>query len=197
MIKPQHTLLFLLIVGALCLGLSAIMPQEGILMTKDVRLQFPSIEDLLPNDHLDRNDDPEYATAEELLEVYAVEVDSLAIQDSLKRLEAERRQALLKIQYFNNDKTTLHDFFEDLEKLRKSGKMRVMHYGDSQIEGDRITGYLRNEMQKEFGGRGPGLVQAFEGIPTMAIDQEASDNWERKALYGRRDTTIKHKDYGL
>ena len=35
-----------------------------------------------------------------------------------------------------------------------------MYYGDSQIEGDRITSYLRQTLRKEYGGTGPGLVSA-------------------------------------
>ena len=34
----------------------------------------------------------------------------------------------------------------------QSLKVRIMHYGDSQIEGDRISGRLRERLQKEFGG---------------------------------------------
>jgi len=35
--------------------------------------------------------------------------------------------------------------------------VRVLHYGDSQIEGDRISADLRDVLQRRFGGMGPGL----------------------------------------
>ena len=195
--KPIHTLIFLGTVMVLCLGLCLVFPEDGIAVTDDVTLKFVTKDELFGDGDSLLNVEPEYASAEELLEVYTIEVDSIAIKDSLKRIEAERRQALLKIQYKEDDKSSLHDLFEALEKVRKSGKLRVMHYGDSQIEGDRISGYIRNELQKEFGGTGPGLMQAYEVIPTMAIKQSDSENWSRKAVYGRKDTSIHHKDYGL
>ena len=46
-----------------------------------------------------------------------------------------------------------------LDSLRYSkGQVRVMYYGDSQIEGDRITSYLRQTLRKGHGGTGPGLL---------------------------------------
>lgn len=193
-IKPYHTLGVLLLVGSLCYLTMAMMPDSGEIAVGDFDVKFPSTTTFFSEEEYV---EPEYATTEELFEVYEVEVDSLAIKDSLLRVEAERRLELLKIQYSENDKSTLHEFFEALQKAKSGKKIRVLHYGDSQIEGDRISGYLRNELQKEFGGRGPGFQQAFEVIPTIGINQSASDNWVRKTIYGRRDTTIKHKDYGL
>ena len=45
-----------------------------------------------------------------------------------------------------------------LDSLRYSkGQVRIIYYGDSQIEGDRITSYLRHTLRKGHGGTGPGL----------------------------------------
>ena len=44
-----------------------------------------------------------------------------------------------------------------------------MHYGDSQIECDRITSLLRQRFQEEFGGMGVGLVPALQNIPTFTL----------------------------
>ena len=183
-----------MIVGALSYVTMALMPHSGLAEIAGHEFRFPSMVTFFSEeDYVE----PEFATTEELFEIYEVEVDSLAIKDSLLRIEAERRLALLKIQYSGDDKSSLHDFFEALQEAKTGKKIRVMHYGDSQIEGDRISGYLRNELQKEFGGRGPGYQQAFEVIPTIGITQSASENWVRKTVYGRRDTSIRHKDYGL
>jgi uncharacterized protein YehS (DUF1456 family) len=37
--------------------------------------------------------------------------------------------------------------------------VRIIHYGDSQIEGDRIISFLRNKIQNKF-GEAAGLVPA-------------------------------------
>ncbi len=48
-------------------------------------------------------------------------------------------------------------FFSAL-KNAKSQKVRIAHYGDSQIEGDLVTGDLRENLRKEFGGTGAGYL---------------------------------------
>ena len=193
-IKPIHILGVLLFVGTLCVITMALMPVSGSAEAGGSEFRFPSFTTFFSEeDYVE----PEFETTEELFEVYEIEVDSLAIKDSLLRIETERRLDLLKIQYPRDDKSSLHEFFEACQEAKDGKKIRVMHYGDSQIEGDRISGYLRNELQKKFGGRGPGYQQAFEVIPTIGITQSSSDNWVRKTVYGRRDTSITHKDYGL
>ena len=49
--------------------------------------------------------------------------------------------------------------------------MRVVHYGDSQIEEDRITSTLRSYLQSEYGGLGPGLLPLVQTIPTRTVVQ--------------------------
>ena len=49
--------------------------------------------------------------------------------------------------------------------------MRVVHYGDSQIEEDRITSTLRTYLQSEYGGLGPGLLPLVQTIPTRTVVQ--------------------------
>ena len=71
-----------------------------------------------------------------------------------------------------------------------------MHYGDSQIEGDRISGYLRYKLQGKFGGSGPGLLPAVPLVRSAAIAMESSENWKRYTMYGRIDTLVTHKKYG-
>jgi len=73
-----------------------------------------------------------------------------------------------------------------------------MHYGDSQIETDRITDYFRYKLQSQFGGKGAGFVSAVKAYdfksPMIHLN---SGDWKRNTIYGRRDTTIKHRRYGM
>lgn len=48
-------------------------------------------------------------------------------------------------------------FFEALDSARKK-QVRIAHYGDSSLEGDLISSYLRNEFQQKFGGKGVGFL---------------------------------------
>ena len=62
--------------------------------------------------------------------------------------------------------------------------IRVMHYGDSQIEEDRITNILREQWQKQYGGGGVGLVPLHQTIPTRSIRQWITMNGTIQATQG-------------
>ena len=70
-------------------------------------------------------------------------------------------------------------FFQSL-KNAKNSKIRIAHFGDSEIEGDLITADLRNNLQSKFGGEGVG----FLSITSQDINfrtttkQTFSDNWK-------------------
>ena len=62
------------------------------------------------------------------------------------------------------------DFVKTLSKNLNRKSCRMIHYGDSQLEGDRITSYLRNRFQKIYGGSGPGF------IPCLLYTSDAADD---------------------
>lgn len=81
--------------------------------------------------------------------------------------------------------------------LEEHGQVEVLHYGDSQIEGDRISGVLRHAWQTRWGGYGPGLQAAVPLVQSFALRQSHSGPWRRHTRYGRRDTTDTDERYGL
>ena len=81
--------------------------------------------------------------------------------------------------------------------LDEHGQVEVLHYGDSQIEGDRISGVLRNAWQNRWGGHGPGLQAAVPLVQSFAVRQSHTGRWERHTRYGRRDTTDLDERYGM
>ena len=87
-------------------------------------------------------------------------------------------------------------FIAQLRERLESGSCRIIHYGDSQLEGDRISGYLRNRLQGIYGGSGPGfipIVQVYDQISAKVI---ASDNWTRHAYFDPTQEKFPHKKYG-
>lgn len=60
---------------------------------------------------------------------------------------------------------------------------RAVHYGDSQIEGDRITRFLRANLQAQFGGGGPGYAPVFEQANHHAYVSQHSENWKRFTVF--------------
>lgn len=124
--------------------------------------------------------------------------DSLSLADSLKIFSADPNDPT-RIQYPSHDKKILHPFFAQLDSLKDSTSkksIRVMHYGDSQIEGDRISGYLRDRLQELFGGSGAGLVPAVQPIAASSVLQSATENWTRRAVFGMIEQKADHNRYG-
>ena len=101
--------------------------------------------------------------------------------------------------YLPNDNYTYFDTLFDLFETAKSeGKTyRVMHYGDSQIEMDRISSVLRQKLQEFFGGSGPNMIPAIQAVPTISVSQRC-DNLKRYTLYGDSSTRrASHNRYGV
>ncbi len=81
-----------------------------------------------------------------------------------------------------NNPAAFRNVFPALRALETtgSGKVRIMHYGDSQLEADRVTSFFRERMQEAFGGCGWGLLP-LTGHSTVRLDVEisAAKNWRR------------------
>lgn len=134
--------------GLICL----VFPRDGVGIG-GLHLNFPSISDILggaDDDSLDAG----------RLSHKKIELDRIALAE---RAEQERKY----LEFIDSDPSSfaLPDddirffdrFFEQLENS-ETKPLRIIHYGDSQIEEDRITSKLRARLQEEFGGRGPGML---------------------------------------
>lgn len=55
--------------------------------------------------------------------------------------------------------------------------IRILHYGDSQIENDRISGSFRRYMQRAFGGAGHGLVALNQTTQPHGRKLQKSKEW--------------------
>lgn len=72
----------------------------------------------------------------------------------------------------------------------KGVKLDVFHWGDSQIEGDRITGTIRASWQRTWGGRGPGWILPQSPSNSFALKAQRQGSIARKLGYGnQRDTS--------
>jgi hypothetical protein len=110
------------------------------------------------------------------------------------------KNAVQQIAYPSQGRAMLYPFFDRLDGLltgRVDGT-RILHFGDSQIEVDRMTSLIRYRLQKQFGGSGTGLVHAMPVYSgSLAYRQEEEGEWLRYTFFGKRDTTIKHNCYGI
>lgn len=89
----------------------------------------------------------------------------------------------------------IHQFFSKMgDAVANNKKIRILHYGDSQIEGDRMTGYIRQRVQEHFGGNGPGMIPAVNVYNTQAFKQTYSPNFVRYTCFG--GDKLKSRKYG-
>ncbi len=124
--------------------------------------------------------------------------DSLSIHDTLGVKDTLPRIEIPNLVLPDNTLAQLHDFFRNAEEAKKAGKtIRVLHMGDSQIEGDRITRYIRESLQERFGGSGPGLftiVDPQKLNPSVWLDSYG-DWLQYKIFY--RNRVLKNRQYGI
>ncbi|MCP4457251.1 MAG: hypothetical protein GY816_04375 [Cytophagales bacterium] len=189
--RPFHVLLFLILVLALAIGTSAVWPKDGLPMTREWSLQFATLDELYTDEVTNE------LNLDSLLASYEIDFDSTAIKDSLRIAEIAYRQKMMRIQYPDTS-LGLWSFFKKLNGRRRGvGKVRILHYGDSQIEGDRMTSVIRNKFQKEFGGSGPGYIAASPLVSSFSVDNKRSGNWNRYPVFGKQDSTLNHNHFGM
>ncbi len=208
--KPLRIFIFFMAVALLLFLLALIFPRQGITITPGVHLKFMDLTDISVRDTADRDrvveqivaasnvtEDPEEGFQPDSLPASdsetIIQVFNAANADSLK-------QSVYRIRFAQGESQMLDPFFAKLDGLLDGSvpRTRIMHFGDSQIENDRMTALIRFRLQKQFGGSGTGLVQA---IPLysghMAFEQEVSGAWLRYTFFGNRDSVITHNNYGI
>jgi alginate O-acetyltransferase complex protein AlgI len=81
--------------------------------------------------------------------------------------------------------------------LQSKGQLRIMYYGDSQIEGDRVTSYLRQILRKGREGTGPGLfLPVMPVMYTKSLFIRSSSNWKRYTYLSFKNGEIGNNDLG-
>ncbi len=134
-----------------------------------------------------------------LARVYEAELaDSLAYVDTLNSYHKLIYQSTARIDCPDNSVSALFPLFDCLDNCANGKEaVHILHYGDSQIEQDRITSYIREKLQEKFGGWGAGLVPAIQPIPSISVGQSASDSLPRYIADGTLRQKLSHKRYGI
>jgi lysophospholipase L1-like esterase len=186
--KPWYTLLFLgVVLGALAL-IGAVMPESGVKLGA-LELDFPDPRTLLH---------PAQEEKVDISDIIALEVDSLT-EEAVDTLVVDTPKVPIKVMiaYPNDDPGMLRPALAALNNASKGARpVRVLHYGDSQLEGDRITSYLRNKFQLRWGGGGTGLVPILDVGPSFSVDREPSENWKRYSVMERQKPALGHERFG-
>ncbi|MBO4282298.1 MAG: hypothetical protein J5873_03800 [Bacteroidales bacterium] len=192
--KPFQVLLYMCCAVCLLALLGALMPSEGVSVGA-VNLRFPSPAEVVRE-----------SAKQEVIDVDST-IDRLrqgtqasglrSVVDSLKFYKNFTTENVARIHFPNNDYTYFDPLFAQCRKAASGRKVRILHYGDSQIEMDRISSTLRQELQARFGGMGAGILPPVQTIPTFTLSQSSS-GLQRYVCYG--DSTqprAPHRRYGL
>lgn len=203
MIHPWRIFLVFLSVAAILVGVILIFPSGEIKVTEKLTLRFfpkEALTDLVPAEKVDisqiieKQGEVEGDTARE------VQIDTTKT-DSLNIKPADVIITKYKIRYPEGKADALHNFFHALDEVRGGGRLvRIFHYGDSQIEGDRITADLRTKFQlnENFGGCGPGIIPVRDVLQgRLSIRQQQSGDWIKYAVYQENPQDPPHNLYSL
>lgn len=134
---------------------------------------------------------------ENFKDTMSLPIDSVALVEwNIIKDTAEYCQSLYKsinklLSLPDNNIGYFDKMFANMEAAKERGKTyRVLHYGDSQIELDRISSELRIYFQNVFGGRGAGLIPLYQSIPNMSVNQTVNGEYQSFAAYGyeKRDS---------
>ncbi len=124
------------------------------------------------------------------------ESDTLADAVEVAELPKAARQGAGLLEFPEGDSLGFQKFARALDESH-SRVVRVLHYGDSQIEGDRLSADIRGMLQNRFGGMGPGLQGMDPFVPMASVDHRASGNWRRYACFGRPSDREPRSLYGV
>lgn len=181
----------------LMLGLVIVIFPTGIIpLGKNYSLNFVPFKKLFQKDTTKQVDAREVIANVQTVDTNLVVLDAAALA-KLKKEKLDVPQEK-QIQYADNTRSALVSFFKSLIELEQlSGHIRIIHYGDSQLEGDRISDYLRNRLQLRFGGWGPGIILPIDvSNSRISVRQSESKNWIKYAIYGNTPK-LKNGLYGI
>lgn len=201
MMSPLKVLLSIISLFAV-LGLVALIyPNDGIHIG-DTTLRYPKLTEIFEKqsevDSLSDSTaavDPEEAIREMMEATKRKEF--AAFSDSLKFYEDFFEKGRTRFDLPNNDATWFDRFFLHLELAElDSNVVHVVHYGDSQLEEDRISATIREDLQDEFGGAGPGMMPAIMTVPSMTTSHAGVGALTRYILFGPKEDEAEHTRYG-
>ena len=189
----------------LVLGLMALAyPEDGI-HVGDTTLRYPKLSQVFEKAETTTDSagnkvkveqvDPEDAIRQMMEETKAKQF--AAFSDALKYYEDFFKEGRTRFDLPNDDLTWFDRFFQSLQMAQKdSTTVHVIHYGDSQLEEDRISSTIREDLQSEFGGNGPGMLPGVMHIPSQSTTQWNNGDMKRFIVFGPKEEQATHNRYG-
>lgn len=182
--KRRAILAFLAVIMVLLLLLGELFPADGANVGK-FYLRFPSLHSIVESRRQD----------EVVKAVDTIAVRKMQLKDSLDYYRGLVDSGNLR--FWLPEPNYMDGFWQNVEQATKQNRtVRILHYGDSQIEMDHMTSRLRAYMQRTFGGGGPGMVPFQTTTPTFSVRQSTSGDLIHLASFGDSLAVRSRGDYG-
>ena len=200
--KPYHVLLFVVAVLLILAPIVWFIPAQGWAIG-DYKIRFLTFEKFSNPVKKENKDISNFiADVDTVLMVDEAEPLVLKVDTVEKTIMGMpsggklNLESATKISFSEAGLNRFHQFLTKMDGAAKNQKkLRILHYGDSQIEGDRMTAYIRQRVQEQFGGNGAGMIPAVNVYNTISFVQNLSSNFTRYTCFG--GAKIKSKQYGI
>jgi len=198
--SPKVIAGFIVVVFSILALIAYFIPEGGV-KVGGREFYFVSLKDVLSASNDDKIDVEELMQARR--DSLQASLDELrnthyqSVQDSIDAANKMAKSDPTRLQYGNDNRDGLDLFFAALSGLSgKSESIRIIHYGDSQIEEDRITSFVRKRLQSRFGGGGVGMVAPLAITHSLSINLFSSENWSRYTAFGSGGPSALDGRYG-
>lgn len=160
-------------------------PKDGIGIG-EFHLRFPTLEKVLTRSSDTKSEQDILDSIQTMEAILAQKEQEMKDrEDTLSLYKELINNHISRIYLPNDDYNYFHAFFDKAAAAKSQGQtLRVVHYGDSQIELDRISSNLRSFFQGKFGGGGPGLLPIVQTVPTSTVSQWATESFTAYTSYG-------------
>jgi len=206
--NPKKISLFVIAVLLVLLGLTFFSQTLGIKAGAEeegfnlgfTELKYPKFDSFMQNG--------EMVEHKEEIDSILLNIETIVedVVEDTTNLEIDEKVVSHTMDFSNIDTTRIvrlayppnkNEFVSKLNSALKSGSCRIVHYGDSQLEGDRISAYVRNRLQGMYGGSGPGFIPIKQAYEQISASVTPSEEWLRYAAFDRRQTKMEHGKYGI
>jgi|WetSurMetagenome_2_1015567.scaffolds.fasta_scaffold28784_2 hypothetical protein len=207
--KPFKSFLFIITSLLLLTAIPLICPKKKLVVS-GIELRIFNF-DFLADNHptsIQKAENPNDIVLSEAKTTTSMKVESENAQPTPKIVEnfphkTEGKKNQQEIHLSNTDidipSSATYKWAEQSSKFSQTDRfekpLRILYYGDSQIENDRITSVFRKILQERFGGIGRGLIPV-QNIYNSAnnFTMTTSGNWESESV---KKVTQNRLDLGL
>lgn len=174
LIRPLQITAFIFVLIGVLASICAVFPEDGIAIG-NMKLRFPTLDDMLETGTAESSEP--IVSPEELL---AQRVNEMRISQEAEFVDFFTNNPA-RIHFPNDSLGFFDDFYAALDVAYKQ-PLRIVHYGDSQIEEDRISKELRVRLQEQFGGSGVGLLPYRTTYYNLTVQQQMAGTYQRYSL---------------